>query len=165
MPRTALPPGPKGRLLSGHIAEFHNFLDFLPRCAREFGDVVSFRFGPRRIILVNHPDLIEQVLVTDARHYRKHTGQRLVRALLGNGLVTSEGDAWLRNRRLAQPPFLKQRVADFAPVIIEQTHRHIADWQPGQERDLHAEMVGLSSRIAMAAFFGSESEAERRAFN
>src|SRR5215218_10348103 len=141
MIRAAVPPGPRGRLLGGHVHEFQNFLAFLPRCAREFGDIVSFRFGPRRLVLVSHPDLIERVLLTDARCYRKHSGQRLLRSLLGDGLVTAEGDVWLRNRRLAQPPFLKHRVADYAPVMTEQAERHVADWRPGQERELQAEMA------------------------
>ena len=69
-----------------------------------------FRFGPRRVFLASHPDLVEQVLVTDARHYIKHFGARNYKPVLGNGLVTSEGDFWLRQRRLAQPAFLKHRV-------------------------------------------------------
>src|SRR5947209_7696682 len=138
MPRRSSPPGPRGRLLGGHIHEFANLLDFLPRCAREFGDIVSFRFGPRRLVLLNHPDLIEKVLVTDARRYRKHTGQRLVKTLLGEGLVTSEGETWLRQRRLAQPPFLRNRVDAFAPVMTDQVQRHIADWHSGHGLDLHA---------------------------
>src|SRR6059058_2727017 len=125
MPTTALPPGPPGRLISGHIAEFRNFLDFLPRCARDYGDVAAFRFGPRRLFLVNHPDLIERVLVTDARHYQKHQGLRLFKVLLGNGLVTSEGDFWLRQRRIAQPAFLRQRINGYGPVMVEMTERHV----------------------------------------
>jgi cytochrome P450 len=165
MPSAVTPPGPRGRLLGGHLHEFPNLLDFLPRCAREFGDVVAFRFGPRRVVLVNHPDLIEQVLVNDARLFRKHNGPPLVRALLGNGLVSSEDDVWLQQRRLAQPPFLKHRVASFAPLVTDHARRHIADWLPGQEIDLHAEMVTLAGRIALAAFFGTTSDADRRTFN
>jgi cytochrome P450 len=164
MPRAALPPGPPGRLLGGHIHEFGNFLAFLPRCAA-FGDISCFRFGPRRIVLVNHPDLIERVLVLDARLYRKHTGQRLIQTLLGDGLVTSEGDFWLRQRRLAQPPFLKQRVAVYAPVIIGEAERHIADWRPGEVRDLHAEMAALAGKVAMTVLFGTQPDADRHALS
>jgi cytochrome P450 len=165
MPRTARPPGPKGRLLSGHIHEFHNFLEFLPRCAREFGDIVTFRFGPRRVYLLNHPDLIEQVLVTDARHFHKHQGLQLFKVLLGNGLVTSEGDFWLRQRRLAQPAFLKHRVAGYGPVMVAMTERHLAGWRPGQERDLHTEMEELTGKIALKALFDLEADVDRHAFN
>jgi cytochrome P450 len=165
MPSAALPPGPPGRLLSGHIAEFHHFLDFLPRCARAYGDVVTFRFGPRRIFLLNHPDLIERVLVTDARHYRKHQGLQLFKVLLGNGLVTSEGDFWLRQRRLAQPAFLRQRVHAYGPIMVELTERHLAGWADGQERDLHVEMEELTGKIALKTLFDLEAEVDRHAFN
>ena len=82
------PPGPKGRFLTGSLREFSaQRLEFFTNLARTYGDVVAFRLGPRRVWLVNHPDLIEQVLVTDARHFIKHFGARVYRPLLGNGLL------------------------------------------------------------------------------
>src|SRR5262245_60418295 len=90
-----LPPGPKGTLIGGSIAAFgKGRLGFFLDVARQYGDISSFRFGPKRIFLLNHPDLIEQVLVTDAKHYIKHFGARMYKPVLGNGLVTSEGDFW-----------------------------------------------------------------------
>ena len=110
-PKSALPPGPKGTLLRGNLGQFNaRRLDFFLDVAREYGDLASFRFGPRRIFLASHPDLIEQVLVTDAKHYVKHFGARMYKPVLGNGLVTSEGDFWLRQRKLSQPAFLKSRL-------------------------------------------------------
>src|SRR5580692_1850880 len=121
-PSTALPPGPAGTWIGGNIREFANRrLDFFLDIARKYGDIASFRFGPRRIFLVSHPDLIEQVLVTDAKYYIKHFGARMYKPVLGNGLVTSEGDLWLRQRRLSQPAFLKQRVQSYAPLMAEMT--------------------------------------------
>ncbi len=116
------PPGPTGRFLYGNLFEFvDRRLDFLTDCARQYGDFSSFRFGPRRVFLIAHPDLIEQVLVTDARHYVKHFGARMYKPVLGNGLVTSEGDFWLRQRRLAQPAFLRNRLLGYAPVMVALT--------------------------------------------
>src|SRR5262245_40391739 len=115
MTKTALPPGPKGTLLGGCLRDVtERRLDFFLDVAREYGHLASFRFGPRRMILASHPDMIEQVLVTDAKHYIKHFGARNYKPVLGNGLVTSEGDFWLRQRRLAQPAFLKTRVLTYA---------------------------------------------------
>src|SRR5262245_21883582 len=94
-----VPPGPKGRLLSGNIRDMRrDTLGFFARCAREFGDVASFRVGFKRIFLVSHPKLIEEVLVTNAKNFTKHFGIRMLRSTLGNGLLTSEGDFWLRQR-------------------------------------------------------------------
>ena len=114
-------------------------LDFLLDVAREYGDVASFRLGPHRIFLVVDSDLIEQVLVTDARHYIKHFGARAYKPVLGNGLVTSEGETWLRQRRLSQPAFLKQRLQAYAPLMAELTDQMLKTWKPGSDVDIHLE--------------------------
>src|SRR6478752_3846398 len=124
MPMAALPPGPRGSGLAGSLRDFTTHrLEFFLKAAREYGDLASFRFGPRRIFLASNPDLIEQVLVTDAKSYIKHFGARAYKPVLGNGLVTSEGDYWLRQRRLSQPAFLKHRVQSYAPVMADLTDR------------------------------------------
>src|SRR5258708_6531148 len=98
------PPGPKGNWLTGNLPGFRrDRLGFLTEAARTYGDVVTLWLGPKRIFLVNHPDLVEQVLVTENRHYVKHFALRMAKSTLGNGLLTSEGNFWRRQRRLAQP--------------------------------------------------------------
>ncbi len=160
-----LPPGPRGRIVSGNLFAFvDRRLDFLTDCARDYGDICSFRFGPRRIYLVNHPDLIEQVLVTDARHYIKHFGARMYKPVLGNGLVTSEGDFWLRQRRLAQPAFLRSRLVGYAPLMVALTQKMLDAWHDGDRVDIHAEMSRLTSAIALKTLFGLDSSTERDAY-
>jgi hypothetical protein len=101
---SGLPPGPKGTLLGGNVRQFRaGLLDFLLDTARDYGPLSSFRIGPRRVFLVSAPELIEQVLVTDAKHYIKHFGVRAFKPVLGNGLVTSEGGFWLRQRTFNPP--------------------------------------------------------------
>ena len=79
-------------MIGGNVQRFRtDLLDFLLDTAREYGPLASFRVGPRRLFLASEPDLIEQVLVTDAKHYIKHFGARAFKPVLGNGLVTSEG--------------------------------------------------------------------------
>src|SRR5947209_5625904 len=99
---TALfPPGPKGHWLLGCLPEFRrDMLGFYRRTAADFGDLAAFRLGNRRLMLASHPDLIEQVLVTDNRHYVKPYIYQFLRPVLGNGLLLSEGEFWLRQRRL-----------------------------------------------------------------
>jgi cytochrome P450 len=127
--------------------------------------VCTFRFGPRRIFLVNHPDLIEQVLVTDAKHYIKHFGARAYKPVLGNGLVTSEGDFWLRQRRLSQPAFLKARLVGYAPLMVALTEKALADeWREGGAVDIHAEFSSITSAIALKTLFGLDAGAEREAY-
>lgn len=163
--RTKYPPGPKGSLLGGSLKQFmERRLDFFLDLAREYGDLASFRFGPRRIFLATHPDLIEQVLVTDAKYYIKHFGARLYKPVLGNGLVTSEGAFWLRQRKLSQPAFVKQRVLSYAPVMVELTERMLKTWQPGQQIDVHFEMSALTSAIALKTLFDLDDPGDRDTF-
>jgi cytochrome P450 len=88
-----------------------DLLGFLSLLAREYGDLVPLRFTPFRALFVNHPDLIEDVLVTHNRSYVKSLAVRRARTLIGNGLIISEGEFWLRQRRMIQPAFHKERIA------------------------------------------------------
>lgn len=162
---TELPPGPKGSWLLGSLRDFGaRRLDFFIDVAREYGGLASFRFGRKRIFLVSDPQLIEQVLVTDAKHYIKHFGARAYKPVLGNGLVTSEGDLWLRQRRLSQPAFLKQRVQSYAPLMTDLTDRMLEKWKPGSEVDVHTEFSSLTSAIALKTLFDLVDPSDRAEF-
>ena len=157
MPIKTLPAGPKGRLLLGNLGDFQrDQLGFYATCARDFGDIVPVRFGPRRALLLYHPDAIEEVLVTRSRDYIKSPGTRLLRSLLGEGLLISEGATWLRQRRLVQPAFHRQRVAAYGEVMTAYTERRLADWKDGQVLDVHAEMMSLTQAIVAQTLFGAD---------
>jgi cytochrome P450 len=162
----SLPPGPKGSPLAGSLKPFNDRrLDWLVETAREYGPVYSFRLGPRRCLLVSDPDLIEQVLVTDYKNYVKHFGARLYRPLLGNGLVTSEGDFWLRQRKLAQPAFLKNRLPSYAPAMTELGEQTATGWQAGKRVDVADEMSRLTGAIALRTLFGAGAIRDQEAYN
>ncbi|OWK35133.1 cytochrome P450 [Fimbriiglobus ruber] len=164
-PSSKLPPGPPGRFFSGNLHQFlPRRLDFFLDVAREYGDLATIRFGPRRIFLASHPDLIEQVLVTDAKHYIKHFGAQLYRPVLGNGLVLSEGDFWLRQRKLSQPAFLKSRVLTYAPLMGDLADRMLANWRPGEKVDVHYEFSSLTSAIALKTLFDLDDPGDREEF-
>jgi len=151
------PPGPPRRLLSGNLVDFRSGrLDFLTRCARDYGDVVALRFGPRRILLVSHPDLIESVLVTNSRCFIKHFALRLNPLVLGKGLLTSEGDFWLRQRRLIQPAFQRGWLTGFGVTMVAYTQRLLAGWTPGETRDIVPEMMRLTMQIAAKTLFDAD---------
>jgi cytochrome P450 len=78
-------------------------LGLLARCARDYGDFVRMRLGPSQIVLISHPELVEEVLVTRNHDFRKNLGTRRLSSVLGSGLLVSEGDFWLRQRRLMHP--------------------------------------------------------------
>ena len=158
--RTGLPPGPKGTLIGGNIHQFRAcLLDFLLETARDYGPLTSFRIGPRRVFLASAPDLIEQVLITDAKHYIKHFG------VLGNGLVTSEGEYWHRQRKLIQPVFLKARVQSYAPIMGELTERMLDSWTSGKTVLINDEFGTLTSRIALKTLFDLNHDGDRERFN
>jgi cytochrome P450 len=152
--RAGLPPGPKGTLIGGNLRQFRaELLDFLLDTARDYGPLASFRVGPRRVFLASGPDLIEQVLVTDAKHYVKHFGARAFKPVLGNGLVTSEGTLWQRQRKLIQPTFLRTRVQTYAPVMAELTEQMLDSWTSGKSVWIDKEFEELTSKIALKTLF------------
>jgi len=155
------PPGPRQSWLRGNLGDFQrDRLAFLTECARTHGDMVSIRLGPRRIILVNHPDFIEQVLLTHNSSFRKHFALRLNPLVFGNGLLTSEADFWLKQRRLIQPTFTRGRIASYAPAMVEATTRMLDGWTPGQSREIGNEMMRLTLAITARTLFGSDVDNE-----
>jgi cytochrome P450 len=158
-----LPPGPRGRLFTGHLPDFRNDrLNFFTRCARDWGDFVLLRFGSRRIYLVSDPHAIEEVLVTHSRDYSKHFALRLNPSVLGNGLLTSEGDFWLRQRRLIQPAFQRARLNAYAADMLAAADRVLGSWSAGETRDVLSEMSRLALMIAGKTLFGAEVEGDAR---
>jgi cytochrome P450 len=153
---TRLPPGPPGRFLTGHLGELRtNLLGLYTRCAREYGDVALLRFGLRPVWVLSHPDLVEQVLTS--RHFTKHYALRMNRLLLGNGLLSSDGDFWLRQRRLMQPAFLRDRVTSYAGVMFEYSERWARSWRDDEKRNIHADMRQLTMEIAGKTLFGADA--------
>jgi len=160
-----IPPAPpRISWLGGHLGGYRTGrLDFFVQMARAWGDMVKVRFGHRRIYLVNHPDYIEEILVTKNSNFIKHFALRLNPRVLGKGLLTSEGDFWLRQRRLVQPAFARSRIAVYAPAMVAAAQRLIADWQPGERRDILVEMMRLTLEIAAKTLFDAEVGGETQA--
>jgi cytochrome P450 len=163
---SGLPPGPKGTLLGGNVHQFRvGLLNFLLDTAREYGPLASFRVGPRRVFLASGHDLIEQVLVTDAKHYIKHFGARAFKPVLGNGLVTSEGTFWHRQRKLVQPAFLNARVRSYVPIMVELTNQMLSSWTSGKRVQIDFEFEALTSKIALKTLFDLDDHGDRERFD
>ena len=155
----AMPEGPNTRGLLGDMPPFRRDpLNFMLHCAHTYGDVVPFRFGPRRAFLLCNPDDIEEVLVTQYRNFSKGPALRRSTPLFGNGLLTSEGDFWRRQRKLAQPAFHRERITGYAQIMVDETLKRLAGWQDGQTLDIHHEMMQLTMPIALKTLFGGELE-------
>lgn len=151
------PPGPKRHPLSGNSREFYkDQLGFLTRSAREFGDVVRLRFFHVNVYLLNNPKYIESVF--SRRDFVKPISLRLPlqRRIFGNGLLSSEGDDWLRQRRLTQPQFNHDRLSVYGDIITDRTDKLMINWRAGDELDIHAEMRALALEVAARSFFSVE---------
>ncbi len=157
MPAPLPPPGPRGHWLLGTLPEWRaDILGFYTRCARDHGDIVGLRMANRRVALVSHPDGIEEVLATKNRHFVKNFAQRALAPWLGNGLLLSEGDVWLRQRRLIQPAFRRERVASYAETMVALTRRMLDTWRDGETRDVHDELTRLTLAIAARTLFDAD---------
>ena len=125
---------------------------------RQSADLVQSRAFSDVFYHVNHPDLIEAVLVTHNSHFRKDKSLREGgRPIFGNGLLTSDGDFWLRQRRLASPAFHRQRIAAYGDVIVNYTDRMVKSWQDGETRDLHEDMMHLTLEVVAKCLFNTEA--------
>jgi cytochrome P450 len=157
--RKKFPAGPSEGLKRWSLGPLNdNPLDYFTKVAREYGDIAGLRVLNFRSIFINHPDLIEEVLVTNARKYSKGRVLRANRHVFGEGLLTSEGDFWLRQRRLAQPAFHRARIASYAATMVEYTQRMLNGWRGGEERDAHQEMMRLTLQIVGKTLFDADVE-------
>jgi len=153
------PPGPKPHFLIGNmpLASRDPLSTFL-KWAREYGDIFYYRAAWLPVYFLNHPDLIESVLVRNPANFQKDRVIRNSRWFFGNGLLTSEGDFWLRQRRLSQPAFHRERVASYASIMTAYADEMLATWQSGETRDIHAEMMDLTLRVVVRSLFNVEAE-------
>ncbi|MCC6555356.1 MAG: cytochrome P450 [Polyangiaceae bacterium] len=158
----AAPPRVEGLPLVGTLPHLlRDPLGFTVAAARR-GDVVDLGVPLGPIYLVSRPDLVEEVLVRDHRSYIKDRTTRDLSEILGGGLVTSEGEAWRRNRKLAQPAFHRERIASYGETMIRLAEEAIGGWAPGQQRDVHADMMRLTRAIVARTLFDVDVAADAR---
>ena len=117
---------------------------------------LGLRFLHFRTYLISNPDDIEDVLVNHPRKFVKGRVLQANKRLFGNGLLTSEGDFWLRQRRLAQPAFHRTRIASYAETMVQYTEKMLERWKDGEERDAHQEMMQLTLQIVGKTLFDAD---------
>ncbi len=156
-----IPRGPAGQPILGNLGQFRRDpLGYLENLAR-YGDITRTRFGPVTILSVHHPDLVHEVLVSQAEKFHKTRGMKAIfKDSLGNGLLTSDGEFWKRQRRLVQPAFHARRIAAYADVMVEHAQRLLDEWQAhtdtGQTLDVAAEMMRLTLGIVTKVLFDAD---------
>jgi cytochrome P450 len=163
-----LPPGPRGLPLLGNLIDVQtDLLELFERGLREHGDTVRFRFGPFDFVVVHRPEDIRTVLLSRAGDFRKSPSYEGLRLAVGNGLLTSEGTFWRRQRKLMTPAFHHRRLVDFCQTMVTCASECGDGWAaaaaeregdegPGRVVDLHAEMLSLTFRIVGLTLFSTE---------
>jgi cytochrome P450 len=128
--------------------------------ALRYGDVVYLRIGSRRGFLITNPTDVRHVLQDNARNYHKSPLYAKLRMSLGNGLLTSEDEFWLRQRRIAQPAFHRQRIAGLASIMADAARDTAAEWQSiasrGEPTDVGEEMMRLTRTVVLRALLGAD---------
>jgi cytochrome P450 len=162
MTAPTLAPGPRGLPFFGQIFEaWKNPLELVHRSHVAYGDHVALRFGPARYLLVNDPDSVKHVLVDNHRNYQKSVSYDGLKLVLGSGLLTSEGNFWRRQRKLAQPAFHKEKLALFAEMMVSDTNSMLDEWQrtdDGAPFDVHDEIMRLTFSIVCRTLFSTDTK-------
>jgi cytochrome P450 len=163
MRRTAFPPGPDVAGLSA-LRRFRRDPIGLLEEAATHGDVSYLRLPRFPVYLLNHPDLVRDVLVGSHRRFRKGPTMQAAKRMIGDGLLTSEGDVHRRQRRLIQPIFHHGRIAGYAREIVVLASEAADGWADGDRIDAHREMAGLTLAVVARTLFGTDlSNRESRA--
>lgn len=157
----ASPPFRKGLPIIGVLPQFRrNPPEFLQSLARDHGDLVHFRLGPQDIYLVSNPEWIKDILVTNQTNFTKSRFLERAKVLLGEGLLTSEGEFHRRQRRLVQPAFHRDRLIGYASAMVECTARTRDRWSDGVQLDMSREMMRLTLAVVAKTLFSADVTAE-----
>ncbi len=155
------PPGPTYILPYRLIQKFlHEPLKLLIDISHTYGDIAHFKFGSQNVYLLNNPDYIEDVLVTNYKKFIKSRGLQVSKRLLGNGLVTSEGEYHDLQRHLIQPTFYPKRIKSYSDMMIKQANDMCNSWHDGAILDIHKEMTKLTLAIICKTVLGYDIDPE-----
>lgn len=157
----AFPPGPTdaafGMTLANRFKDHP--LEFMTDMAKTYGDIVYLRFGPIQAFGLNKPELVKELLVTKNKAFHKMDRMKQVMSRLdGNGLLLSEGEFWLRQRRLVQPAFDHKRLVTYAQTMVQYTSETISHWKAGEQRDLFDDTTKLTLRIICRILFNIDAQ-------
>src|SRR5918994_3996519 len=129
-------PGPPGRPLLGVMPEMvSDMLGLFTRTAREYGGIAQFKLLNKSYLLVTNPDYVKYILQDNYKNYIRGRSVETGRVLLGNGLPLIDGDFWLRERRLLQPAFHRERIASLADTVRTVIETFMQDWSGKAKQD------------------------------
>lgn len=156
------PPGPHSILPNKLLREFiHNPIKTMMNIAYTYGDIAHFKFGRQHVYLINNPSYIEDILIRNYKNFIKSRGLQVSKRLLGEGLVTSEGEYHDRQRRIIQPAFHPHLIKKYGDIMTTYAVNMCQQWEDGITLDIHKEMIHVTSAIISKAVLGSEIKSEQ----
>jgi cytochrome P450 len=159
----AFPPGPKATFLDTFIYRpGRDPLMFFSNLARQYGDLAYMRMTGEHLFVASNPAVIRDVLITHNQNFHKSRGLERIKILLGEGLLTSEDAFHLRQRRLMQPAFHRERIAAYASTMVGYADRVRRAWTPGTTLDVAREMSRLTLLIVGKTLFDADVESQAR---
>jgi len=160
MSKETLPPSVKSGIFGGHFMQFRrDSTGFLQKLS-ELGDITSFKMGGQLAFFLNHPDFTRDLLITNNAKFIKGRALQRAKRLLGEGLLTSESEQHLRQRRMIQPAFHREKIKSYAEAMTEYAAKMRDEWQDGEVRDIDREMMRLTLQIVGKTLFSANVEDE-----
>ncbi|MFT5861006.1 MAG: cytochrome P450 [Flavobacteriaceae bacterium] len=146
-----LPPQPKGAPIMGHLKQFKNDpIKFMLESSEEFGDIMLFKIFRKKIYFINDPALIKHVLQDNHKNYIKSTGYKPMRLIVGNGMLTSDGESWVRSRKFSQSAFNNTAIRSYVGAVNENAERLVADWKSIAENEGEINASHEMAKITLA---------------
>jgi cytochrome P450 len=161
-PAYRFPPGFQKNLLWFALRKFRpaNPILLFQQLAREFGDIAHYKIGWHRIVFLNHPDYIREILVVQNDNFIKERTVQRTRMLLGDGMITSEGARHRAQRQVVRPAFHRQRIPEYANTMIAEAVRMRDRWKPGEQRDIAIDMMHLTLNVVAQTLFDTDLREE-----
>ena len=153
-----LPPSQKPNLIGGHFRKFRKDPTGFLSAQSKLGDISFFRMGSQPGYFLNHPDLVRDLFILNAHKFMKGRALQRAKNLLGQGLLTSEGEFHLRQRRMIQPAFHRARIAEYAKSMVQFADKMVESWNDGDVRDIDKEMMHLTLQIVGKTLFSANVE-------
>jgi cytochrome P450 len=152
------PPGFQRNLLWYAFRHFRpaNPIFLFQHLAREYGDIAHYKIGRHHIVFLNHPDYIRQVLVVQNDNFIKERTVQRTKMLLGEGMITSEGSVHRAQRQTAQPAFHRQRIPEYAGIMVEEAAQMRNGWRAGEQRDIATDMMHLTLNVVARTLFATD---------
>src|SRR5215212_300702 len=155
------PPGPRSIMPNRLLRNFiHDPIKTLMDAANTYGDIAHFMFGRQHVYLINNPHYIEDILIRNYKNFIKSKGLQVSKRLLGEGLVTSEGNYHDRQRRIIQPAFHPNLVKKYGDIMTTYAENMAEQWKEGITLDIHKEMIKVTSAIISKSVLGSDINSE-----